>query len=275
VAGPESALVSGDYGHLVAELQAEAARAGAANLTRMGSILAEARRAMRFSPEPRLVLELALVRLAALPDAVDLRALVEKLSALPPAPAPAPAARAHPAPGRPNPGAARQLSPDPQPSEPAPRSPSPESRTPAPAAADQWPAVRAAVAERQPSLGRLLERCRSAELSGGVLRLNMSPGSSFTIEQLEQADKRRVLEEEAARVLGAPVELAFRMAGAPAGRPGASAPRRPAAAEKTPAAPPAASRKSAELSQAAEQPAVRKLLGKFDGQVIDVRPKKP
>ncbi len=298
VAGADSALVSGDYGHLAAELKAEADEAGTANLVRIGSILAEARRAMRASPDPRLVLELALVRLASLPDVADIREIVDRLeqapAAAPAAPAAAAAApRTSYAPAAPRPAAPPP--PAPSMSRPAPvirPAPAmPESPTQAGRSIDaEWAAIRADLAAAHAATNRLLEKCQSASLAGDELTVTLAPGASFTLEQLDKPDKRAQIEEAAARALGRAVKLGLCMAGAgsaaarPAPRRAPPSPAKPRLAAQggaeppAPAAPaprPAAESPAGALEKAAEHPAVRKLVDKFDGRIIDVKRSKP
>ncbi|HOX07971.1 MAG TPA: DNA polymerase III subunit gamma/tau [Planctomycetota bacterium] len=277
VAGPDSALVSGDYGHLVAELQAEAGESGSPALVRMGAILSEARRAMRSSPEPRLILELALVRLASLPDVADVRELLDRLDAQPAASGPAPAARPlpspapHPvrtAPAR-APAPSTQQTPTARPRETAVPAAAPRDET----APGKWDAIRAALAGAHPATNRLLDKHQSAAVSGDSLTITLSPGASFTLEQLDKPDKRAQIEAAAAGVLGRPVRVELRMSahgGAPApgqARPAARRPEPPAKAEPAPR--PKASPEA--MDKAAEHPAVRKLISKFDGQIIDIK----
>jgi DNA polymerase-3 subunit gamma/tau len=273
LAGRDSALVSGEYAHLAEELAAEAARSGPEKLLRMSAVLAEARRAMRASPEPRIVLELALVRMARLADLVDLRAVLDRLESAPaapaashtarpaaaapaPAPAPAPAARRGP-PAR----SVGEVSPfsDEESAAPPPAAPhaeAPESLPADPSAA--WAAFRAAVREAHPPTDMLLDSCRLAGLSAERLQLGLPAGSFFQQEQLESPEKRRILEAAAERAFGRKLRV---VCAAPSG--GAAPAAGPAAPRPAPAGP-----------AGHPDPAVQKLISRFDGRVVRVGKKK-
>lgn len=267
VGGKEGALVSGEYAHLAEELAAEAARSGTENLVRMSSVLAEARRACRNSPEPRIVLELALVRLAELPDLLDLRELVARLDAAPaaaPVPRPGPVSQpARPAPDpkprssrRPPPG--EDISPfsAQESSAPPPPPPSPAPGGPPKNLAAGWSAMRAGLAGSHASVNALLEAFRPVSVDHGRLVLEAGASGSFQREQLETLEKRKVLEAAAAQAFGRPLKVAFaKAAGGAKGKP-------------------AGGRKS-DVNRAAGEPAVKKLMSKFDGRVVNVRKRKP
>jgi DNA polymerase-3 subunit gamma/tau len=275
VAGGESALVSGEYAHLCEELAAEAGRCGTENLLRMSSVLAEARRTMRSALEPRLQLELALVRLCALPRLVDLRELVESLRdrPLPVAstpgsggqasggPRPRPTRATRPARGgEVSPFSAEDTSSPPPAAAGAER---PGDSDPPGGAAGGWGRFCAAVRAASVPVSMLLEGSGPAGLKGDTLTVRMPAGSFFQKEQLESAERRGVLEKAAEAAYGRRLRVRFsgaeRSGGtAPAGGQGAGPGRR--SAEDA-------------VSSARKQPVVRKLMDRFDGRVIDVRKK--
>jgi DNA polymerase III subunit gamma/tau len=289
VSGRDSALVSGEYAHLVDELAAEAERSGSDDLLRMSSVLAEARRAMRSSPEPRILLELALVRLAELPSLVDLRELVDGLANAPAAPASS-ASSAAPAPSR-APAAPVASRPVPRPpvrasqsrpakavssgraeaspfsdAESAAPPPAPVAMPDDPVAA--WSRFRALVREQHEPTDMLLEGCRPAGLQGDRLAVRMPEGAFFQKEQLESAEKRKVLDGAAEQVYGRKLRVVFSGAGGAAKSPGARG------GGKVPAKGKAATGNNDDVTRVSEAPAVRKLMDKFDGRVINVRKKK-
>jgi len=288
VSGRDSALVSGDYAHLVEELAAEAGRSDTESLLRMSSVLAEARRAMRASPEPRILLELALVRLCELPGLVDLRELVDSLqsgAAASPAPAPrnpvsAPRAAAphelpavvaasSPAPRSPHraAGPAGEASPFSE-EETASPPPPPEARASSPGAPPEspvaaWERFRALLGQTHAPTNMLLEGCSPAGLKGDTLTVRMPVGSFFQKEQLEGADKRKVLETASEEVYGRKMRFIFT-----AGRAGKAGSGR-----KAPAGGQKPGGVNDAVSRASKQASVRKLMDKFDGRVINVRKK--
>lgn len=295
VAGRDSLLISGEYAHLADQLASEAARTTPAGLLRMNSVLAEARRAMRGSPEPRLVLELALVRLAQLPDLVDLRELVERLdrpgtataaspaapgpraSPFAPAPPRGPAARATPARTEVSPFSDASLS------APPPRPPAPATPAVATSPAElpgRWTALRDALKAAAPAIDTLLDGFDPTGVEGDRLVLSPRGPALFQQEQLESPERMKALGAAAAAAFGRPLRIIFRRsAGGSPARP--AAPAAPAAPTAKPAAQPAAAPEPAaagdgksDTGRAADQPAVRKLLAKFDGRVVKVGKKK-
>jgi DNA polymerase-3 subunit gamma/tau len=289
VSGRESALVSGEYAHIAAELEAEAGRSSTESILRMGSVLAEARRAMRSSPEPRTVLELALVRLCELPRLEDLREIIDRLDA---APAGGPSAtgdnRSAGTPGAPVPSprtpAPTRRAPHVPPAPPAPPTSAPRTRgapevspfsaeertspPPAPAGggkhldpAAAWGAFRAAVKVAHAPTDMLLEFCRPAGIKGDSLVLRMNEGSFFQQEQLESSDKRPILEAATEAVFGRRLRVVFTATGKPRGSASSAAAPAPAggADRRKPAA------------AATDDKGVRKLMDRFEGRVVRVR----
>ncbi len=288
VSGKESALVSGDYAHLVEELGAEAGRSDTESLLRMSSVLAEARRAMRSSPEPRILLELALVRLCELPKLVDLRELVDSLqsgaaavqsagpASMPVRRAPAaaaprgstPPARRTAAPARSAASPVAEASPfsDEETASPPPLPSAKPARPSAPPSdpVAAWEQFRATIAEAHAPTNMLLEGCKPAGLKGNTLTVRMPAGAFFQKEQLEGAGKRKVLETASEAVYGQSMRFVF-TAGS-GGKDGSGA-KPPAGGQKPKDANDA-------VSRASKQASVRKLMDKFDSRVINVRKKK-
>ncbi len=166
------------------------------------------------SPQPRLVFEMALARMADLAPAVDLEGLVVRLedletraargalSSVPvPAPAPASEARAEappkPAetPERPPPPAAP---PPPPPPPPPPEPPQPADEATGPGG-DLWRDVVAEVGKDRAFLANQLKQGRPLPLEGGTLKVAFEAGSPAYEEAREN---RRLVNEAAVRAAG-------------------------------------------------------------------------
>jgi hypothetical protein len=115
----------------------------------------------------------------------------------------------------------------------------------------------------------LLEKCRPQSLKGDLLRLGIEPGAFFQREQLESGEKRRIVEEAAARAFGRPVRVSFAAAGAPPRTGGSAAKSAGPGAGRAPRG--SAAGAAGRAGKKPDDPAVRKLMDKFDGRVVNVR----
>ena len=152
---------------------------------------------------PRLVLEMALVRLANLTPARDVATLVRKLEELErrlaagglpaakPAAAPVPAAPTSPPPTR-DEGAGEDL---------------PGKKAPAPTAARGWPGlVEFVKARRRPVIASILEQASPLDLELPLVQIGL-PKGSFALTQLEDRDYFDALTRLAAEYFGCEVRL--------------------------------------------------------------------
>jgi len=188
------------------ELLQLAASTGLDDLQRMLTLLMRAETEIANAPFPRLIVEMALIRIAALPAAVDIATLIGKLEqlerrlaggALPAAATPRPASRPEPAPS------AAAESP-PLPPEP------PEKKFDAPPtdSGDRgWPGLVDFVrAKRKPRIASILEQARPLEIALPKLRFGL-PKGSFACNQMEDAETIAELSELAHAYFGAPVRV--------------------------------------------------------------------
>ncbi len=264
VAPPESALLAGLVPEERERLKPLAAAFSEEDLLRVFDVLARLEGELRQSTDPRVTLELALlklVQLRRLRPFAELVARVERLSAgVPDQPAAAGAARAR------VPEATARVS--------RPATPPPSERvTATPPASDSPVAAPPPAQDGTAVLQALLELVRTrttlamplrgarARLQGGTLELDLAP--DFVAMATAHADEYEALAREAA---GRPLKVRFAAAAtedsADAGAPDATQPAR------TPAAAPPEARL---ISAAASDPAVQEALDLFNGKVVSVR----
>ncbi|MDX2170826.1 MAG: DNA polymerase III subunit gamma/tau [Deltaproteobacteria bacterium] len=244
----------------VAALRGQAERIAAADCDRAFNVLLAADDEVARAPDPKLVLEMALLKLASLPPLVPVDELLTRLDgldarlrggAVAPRPAAAPSAPAPRAasPARATTAAAR--------SEPAPAS-APAS---APAAgadpAATWGDFVTFAQTRRPTLADHLSKCAVRGLDGGV---GLTATKGFRFDYLSRKDHQNEIEELAASFYGRPVRVLIQ-----AGDVGA------APTPETPVKPSGAEMKNAALAHPTVQAAVA-ILG---GEVAEVRERRP
>jgi len=223
------------------------------DLLRILEVLMQLETDLRWAQDPRVTLELALLKMVQMRRLVPFADLVERVERLasgtpapraasPPAPAPVPSTPARPAPR----AAAEVTASVPVPSA------APASAPPADGAAGILAAMIGLAAAR-PSLAQPL-RGAQAGLEGDTLSLDVAP--DFSTFASMHADDYRELARKAA---GRPLKV--RMGTAPA-----------AEAE---AAAPAEARKRRLMEEASREPAVQEALDLFGGKVVEVRENKP
>jgi DNA polymerase III subunit gamma/tau len=288
VAPGESVLVAQIVPEERERLQPVAAALSEEDLLRIFEVLAKAETDLRLAQDPRVTLEMALLKIVQmqrlLPFA-DLVARVERLAGGVSAPAPAPRApeiaaaprpspRPEPAPAAapvPVPRAAEARTPPPimsatLPGVPAPPPPAPAPTAPAPAAsapttatlADGPDAVLQAMvshAQARPSLSQPLRAARARQ-EGETLVLEFTP--DFSVFADLHADEYRELARKAA---GRPLKVKITSAAAEspaavAGEPEAASPER---------------KRQRLIEEASREPAVQEALDLFGGRVVDVR----
>ncbi|HEX6736960.1 MAG TPA: DNA polymerase III subunit gamma/tau [Vicinamibacteria bacterium] len=228
------------------------------DLLRAFEVLTKVETDLRWAQDPRVTLELALLKLAQLRQLVPFTELVDKVERLaggkPLAAAPAPAApsRAPVAPARPA-AAAPTPAPAPAPArvEPAPPAPPAAAAPPPapPAPAEGAPAILAAMAaQARPSLAQSL-RAAQAHEDGETLVIEV-PADFAAFASMHLDDYRELARKAAGRPLKVRVEAQ------------ATAP-----AENTP------EQKGQQqlVEQATQEPAVQEMLDLFGGRVVEVR----
>jgi DNA polymerase-3 subunit gamma/tau len=281
LAPPGSALLHSVLPEEVERLRGLAGELSEEDLLRGLDLLTRAEGELRNASDPRVALDLVLLKLVQMRRLVpfaEIVARVERMlggaapaaAALPaarPAPGPRPAAAPSPAPspaapgGRtaagPPPAASHRAPPRPEPAEPAapPAPPAPPTH-PSPAGSPEaLLATMIAHCQGRPSLAAPL-RAAAARLDGGTLEIEVPP--DFMAFGTMHADEYRDLARKAA---GKP--LAVRIVG---GRAAEAAPA-PSAPEED--------RRQQLREEAQKEKAVQEALDLFDGRVLDVREAKP
>ena len=218
------------------------------DLLRAFDVLTQAEVDLRLAQDPRVTLELALLKIVQmqrlLPFA-ELVARVERLAeGVPALPAP-PAARAAAVPALPAP---RNVE-----SAPAPSAPAPSAPAPAPEGAPAVLQAMIAQAQARPSLAQPLRSARARE-EGDVLVLEFAP--DFSVLAGQHLDEYRDLARKAS---GRPLKVRIASAAAAAPEPEASETDR---------------KRQRLLEEATREPAVQEALDLFGGRVVDVRESK-
>jgi DNA polymerase-3 subunit gamma/tau len=265
VAPGESGLLAQIVPEERERLRPVAAALSEEDLLRIFEALAKAETDMRLAPDPRVTLEMALLKIVQmrrlLPFA-DLLARVERLAgggpattttatAPVPALAPVPSARKEVAP-------APRATPRPEPA-PEPPAPPPAAIVPPTAAEGAGAILQAMLAHAQsrPSLAQALRSARVHE-EGDALVLEVAP-DYFAMASMHAEEYR----ELARKASGRPLKVKIAAAAAEPG---------PAGAETAPA--PADRKKEKLLEEASREPAVQEALDLFGGRVVDVRESK-
>ena len=214
------------------------------DLLRILDVLTQLETDLRWAQDPRVTLELALLKMVQMRRLLPFAELVDRVERLA-AGAPTPRAAAASAPR------ATPRAPGPAPaSAPAPAAASPAS--PADGAAGILAAMIGLAATR-PSLAQPL-RGAHVRLEGDTLMLDVAPDFS-TFASMHAEDYRELARKAAGRPLKVHVGAA------------------PAAAEEAP--PPAEAKKRRLMEEAAREPAVQEALDLFGGKVVEVRENKP
>jgi DNA polymerase-3 subunit gamma/tau len=265
LAPADSALLHAVLPEERAGLASRAAALSEEDLLRGLDLLTRAEADLRHATDPRVALDLALLKLVQMRRLVpfaELVARVERLAAggtaLPPPSArpalPAPPPPSRPAPAPPSSPVRPPVPPDAAVSRPAPEPPrAPAAAPPAGGSAESLLAAMLALCAGRPTLAAPLRRARAA-LDGQTLVVEMS--ADFVPLVTMHADEYRDLLRKAAGAA-----LAFRaVAGASADAP------------EEASAPSEAEARRQQLREAAErEPAVQEALDLFDGRVVDVR----
>ena len=245
------------------ELRTLAGQAGLEELQRALAVLMKAETELAGSSFPRLTLEMALVRIATLPPARDVAAMVRKLEDL---------ERRLTAPG----GGLPQGSPAPRPrpvesapaAAPAPRVEAAPKKPEAPAAAPTGSRGWAGLVEfvrqkRRPVIASLLEHGSLLALELPLLEIGFAPGS-FHLEQLRDADNHAALSDMAREYFGQPVTLKVTAVAADK----ADAPKSLLAERQAEES----DRKRRLKEDALAHPMVKAVKEIFAGEVVEVRP---
>jgi DNA polymerase III subunit gamma/tau len=189
------------------ELRSLAAKAGLEDLQRALAVLMKAETELANASFPRLTLEMALVRMASLPPARDVAAMVRKLEDLERRLASSgglPQGAPTPRPRPPEPGSTVPLPPVAS-VEAAPKKP--EAPAAAPAGSRGWAGLVEFVRQkRRPVIASLLEHGSLLVLELPLLEIGFAPGS-FHLEQLRDADNHAALSEMAREYFGQAVNL--------------------------------------------------------------------
>ena len=222
-------------------LRSQANRIGVADLVAFIDLVGEAQRSVRQGADPRLELELLLIKLTRPETESSVRGLMARLDKLEaalqggtvagvrPTRTPTPSARPAPIAGNRTvaPATAPALEDSATPSEPA----VPEAAPAAPSEGQieatienlkrAWTIILTAVKRRRPSLYALLNEGRPEALEDDVLVLKFPPGLEFQAAQVNRADNESLLSETLRHLTGREMSVSARVAE------GTSAPRMP------------------------------------------------
>ncbi len=226
------------------------------DLQRIQTVLMRTEGELAASPNPRLTLEMGLVRVANLPPARELSALVRKLEALEErlATASSPGAGSHAVPSPPAP---------PPLSAPPPGREVPSKKGEASASSGGWQGLVEHVRGKRPLIASLLERGSLLALDLPKLEIGFGSGS-FHLEQIRDAETLQTLQALAEGYFGGPVEIRITQVDARSeGRPLTLLEERQVQESD---------RKRRLREDALAHPMVRSVLEIFDGKVKEVRP---
>jgi len=205
----------------IAETAALAKRTDLQTIQRCLAILMQADGEMAHSSFARLLLEMAMVKMATLAPVIPVNELLERLKALEgQSPLPPLAADSQPPPYRPSPAAAQRTSPPPRPEvetvQPSPRQESsahrPAQQTAAaapvsePSAGSDWPGFVAFVKAKRPMLAMKLEKGSPLNIAPGLLQVGY-PVGTIELSFLQEPDYQAQLGELSAGYFGIPTAV--------------------------------------------------------------------
>jgi len=264
------------------------------------AVLQAARKEAKVSPQPRTVMELALLRLSKVKELVSLEELASRLrgAALPVAgketgrghdvPERAPRRKQSPpadreatrVPARES--APREEAPPPvEPEAPPPPPPPPSGELTLEEVAKRWAFIQAAVGKKSVIAGALLKNGEPSRVEGDRVYLGFSAQWAFHRQRLSEPESLSLIARAASEVLGRPVTVVLEAAAkAGAARPSAP-PTQPAVAEGESSGAPAAATADRESDGPAERderpesaaikdPRIRKLLERTGGRIVRI-----
>jgi DNA polymerase III subunit gamma/tau len=247
VAGAASELIAAPADERP-RLAAQAARFSEEDLTRSFQILLATDDDLRRKPDPRLHLELGLLRLV---NAARLGSLEELVAELRGAPAEPPRGNPEAGPGKPREAAE---GPPAQPGAPQEAAPGPAQEEWSGIDAETVERIRGAVLAQQKFLASLLEHVTRWEAEGDELRLYFPAASHPLAEMLRAREPMQKLHVIVEQVMGRPVRLCVKLKAGPS-------PGKPGTAES-----------SADLrAQFEKDSTVRAMLERFGGQISNVK----
>ncbi len=223
-----------------ARIAAQAERVGAATVHRLVDMLRDVLEQVREGADPRLPLELALVRVCRPATELSVDALGQRVAALEARMGGSPAVAAAPAPAAPSPAPPpaqavpqpAQAAPPPQPQAAAPPPPAPP--TPAASAAlapdleqltASWSeAIVPEIGRRSMPLQSLMQHASPRALGDGEVVLAFPRSHQFALTTADSPPNREVLESVLGQAVGAPVRVRLEVADAEAGAPAAPEP---------------------------------------------------
>ncbi len=252
-------------------------------------ILSRAEFEMRRAPQPRFVLEMALIEATEARSLQTLEALLERLSTLeekllagratgpgsspPPLFAPIPA------------------TPSPVPRPPVEASPPPPTDS-AKGPQEGWASVTRLLGRKKRSLAALLAPAKEVTLEGDRLLVMLENGTTFARSTLDDLENRRLVTEAASEAFGRPMTVECRF-GSPSDAPARSGstqpttgqgelrqPSRSSEAHREPRDPQQTAVPEPQMAQSDQEslqghPLVQRAMELFDGQVVRVRAKQP
>jgi DNA polymerase-3 subunit gamma/tau len=237
--------------HEIQRLRSLATAVPAAQLSQLFDLFFSEEAAVRLAPEPRLVMELLVLRAAATPPSLPIETLIGKLDELRatltaggPAAAPLPAANWPAADGHPA-MAVREAAP--LATAPAPAAEPREDRGP-------WQRILEAVAQRRPSLVGALSNAGLVAGNAGVVTIELG-GSDFQCSLVTRSENRDLLATICSEIYGQPLQVEFS--------------RRKTQDDPAPVVP---AQQGARLRDATlNHPLVEEALRLFDGRLVDIK----
>jgi DNA polymerase-3 subunit gamma/tau len=243
-------------------------------------LLTQLEGALRWAPEPRFHLEVALLKLAQLRHLASFEDLLARLEALesgsppvprstPPVKAPSPATkpasttkRATPKPSATTPSSLRPPK-TPEPSEPSVTRDRPD-------AAELVARILDRLRSVNPKLHALLSHHGGVSLDGDCLRVGFDASQEFSRTELDREDLRSILAKAASECAGRTVrvEIASSASLALSGSPGSAG---SAGVEPTPAPEPAPPKPDALRDKVLKEPLVRSFLETFQGEIEEIQ----
>ncbi|MBX3027233.1 DNA polymerase III subunit gamma/tau [bacterium] len=238
----------------LAALRAQAARAAAVDCDRAFHVLLAADEEVARTPYPKLVLEMALLKLATLPALLPIEEVLQRLADL--------EARLRGGSGAPARAATSAPAPRPAAAAPAARAATtaPSAPPPVPASAGNggWEDFVAFAHAERPTLADHLAKCAVRQLDADVAILAVPRG--FRFDYLSRRDHLSLIEELAGRFFGRPLRVQVEVGDASNGNAPVEPPR-PSTAELT--------------SAALQNPAVKAAVEILGGEVAEVRERRP
>jgi DNA polymerase-3 subunit gamma/tau len=211
VAGSAEALVDLSPDE-IEQLRQRVAGTSVVHLEQMLDLISREETSIRLSTQPKLTMEMALVRLARLKPVLSIETLIERLDVLRkeigerPLTAVSPVQFQDAAAVREEPPAYSPAAPTDAPSAPPSPPPQPERTAPPKGLPDTWHAILDRMARKHPSLAPHFTTSRLLKMDEKLLEIEVS-GKPFNLSRVKQQRNVEILKKLCSRVVGRPVEV--------------------------------------------------------------------